>query len=499
MGFFVASASTKNELESKPARVVIMDEARQYRTDAIPRAKKRFRSYKDNYKCVIITTPDQAGDNIDKEHASGTMREWMIPCDCCGTKFKFFWSGDQGHEHGGLTWDSGPGFELDGEPIMAKIIPTIRFECPNPTCNRVWRDNPMDRRYIATANNTDPDEAWQQTNAEPTPGYESFRWEAAMVPWTNWWELVQEYLAAKTYFRDTGDAEPLKVFFRETRGMSWDERFLHLSEAKALDTRRVRYDVKAPQESIIRPPRPNVTNDPLANSNRFDEVARFMAIDVQGRPSLYFYYTIRSWARNGISRLLSYGIVHSAAEIDQKARDWGVTPKRIVLDSAYATADVYRMVVQSGNFWRAFRGDDLPEFRVRENGESFRRLYQIGKADPNIGTKTQNQFTIPLVTYAKWGALDRLDTFLHGRYGDFQVPEDISDAYMKQVTAYHRNPDKRSRKLWIKPHDKYPDHFASCEIMGITAANMMGLVEMAKPLQKDLESGATPQTVDSPI
>lgn len=487
MGFYVASAATKAELESKPARVVIMDEARQYRTDAIPRAKKRFRSYKDNHKCVIITTPDQAGDNIDSEHASGTMRQWMIPCDKCGTKFPFFWAGDPGYEHGGLQWDQTEGEELDGKPVMSKIIPTIRFECPNPACNRVWRDNPVDRRYIATANGTDPDIAWEQTNPEPTPGHESFSWEAGMVPWTNWWELVEEFINAKALLRDTGDPEPLKVFFRETRGISWDDRLMHLSEAKALDTRRVRYNVRAPQEYVIRPARPKVDPDPMAKLDKFDEVARFMSIDVQGRPSLYYYYIVRAWARNGVSRLLSYGTLHSRAEIDQTARDWGVHPKRVLIDSGYATKDVYQMVMQSGNLWRAMKGEDKAEFRVNENGKPVRKLWQISSADPELGTAAAGRVTIPLVIFAKYGALERLDTFLHGRYGDWQVPDDVSDSYMKQVTAYHRNPNRRSREQWKKPNDKYADHYASCEIQCITAANMMDLVEMARPIVRDAQ------------
>lgn len=479
LSLFVRSAHTKAELQSVPARNVVCDEAGQYSSDVIPQLRVRLRAYLRNGlgKFIIITTPESDEDFISQAYRSGTQRKWFIPCDCCGEEFVFFWHGDEGTDHGGLMWDETEETidSATGEPRLSKLLPTVRLVCPNAKCDRVWRDNEVDRRYIATANGKDPHGQFRATNEDADPGVESFAWEAGIAPWVTWASLVKAWFAAVRALKVLGDVEPMKEHIRKDRGKAWNERYRYITEAKTLRSRIVPYNPREVCATVVRPAR--FDGDPEAVLLPWDEDQRVMTVDVQATPAFHFRYVVRSLAPDAKSRLLDYGILHTVTELEHKEAEWEILGGRTFLDSGWAPSYVYKLCVKSGFRWNAMKGEDKDYFwqKADEGAKPYRALWNISEADANIGRGRRE--VLPLFLYAKYGALDRLDMFLKGIAGDWQCHPDTEEKYMREVTAYKRTDN--SKKRWDKGNR--PDHYASCEIMMATVANMGGLIENVPP------------------
>ena len=209
-------------------------------------------------------------------------------------------------------------------------------------------------------------------------------------------------------------------------------------------------------------------------------------------------WVIRAWGLGGRSRKIAHGIAWSLQEIRAISAEWNVKQDSVIFDSGAFTSEVYKYVVESGYRWKAFKADDRWSFKTE--GQEW--LYQISAADPAIGGKAQGTMRpIRLYVWAKYGALDRLLSMMHGYTGEWEIDEaGTDDEYARQVTAMGQRSvtDKRGRSHLEFYNKREDDHYCDCEQMQIIAASATNLFSLPLPLEEAAESRETAPEVAEP-
>lgn len=454
--FICAGSRSPQALQSTPFKFLILDEVRSYPKGALEMVFKRTRSFANHgYKRCIISTPGLEGDGVEVAYENGDQRVWYTVCDKCGHEHQLEW-GDK-DSVGGLKWDCTEETKPDGKWNLNKTLPTVRYECWNPECDRKWQDTARDRRDLRASG------YWKVLNPTADATSRSYHWNALLPSWTNWKDQVKEFLIADAQL-DEGDPIKMRDHITETRGIHWSDEFIMAKERKSIS-------------SVVEP------YDPAEIWK--DEVRRFMTVDVQEKGGRHYYYVVRAWGYSAHARLLSYGKVNSIEEIIQIQRNWNVPDSSMVFDSGgEAATDVYQWVIESGHAWKAMKGEDKDFF----NFEGTRYLYSSSSIAPAVGRKRQTKAAaarVRLYLYAKYGCLDRLDGLAKGRLGHWRCHSKTDEVYMRSVMAYRRSnkQDKAwQRKRWVQRSQH--DHFASCEIMQIAAADVCCLLDPA-PVEQE--------------
>lgn len=449
MALVLTGADTLGALQSTPYRWLILDEARSYKKGTLEGVAMRFRSYGANYKKIIITTPGEENDEVDHAWHEGDQRRWLVPCPKCGNEHEMEWGDDK--TVGGLKWDKNEATwnEKEGTWRWDALKASIRYQCWNPECDHAWREVYSDRKYISTHGR------WEAMNPDAPSNVRSYRWNALLPYWPMWELQVREYLLALQAM-DWGNYEPYKKHITETRGRAWCPAMRYLKKDDYLDDRRVDYDPRAVIEW---------------------EKKRFMTIDVQAKGGRHYRYVIRAWGEGMRSRRIAYGTAWSMDELKALAKEHRVSWRCMVFDSGAYTSEVYKYVVESGNQFKAFKGDDRWKFTV----EGVDMLYQLSQADPAIGTTNEGKVAkIPLYVWAKYGAIDRHLALMHGYIGQWEIPlEDEDEEYALQVTAIgqrsvtNRNGTRKKLEFYNKRDE---DHYADCEQMQVIAAASTNLL-----------------------
>lgn len=454
MPLVLTGADTLGALQSTPYRYLMLDEARSYKKGTLEGVSMRFRSYGATYKKVIITTPGEENDEVDLAWHEGDQRVWLVPCPKCGNEHEMEWGDDK--TKGGLKWDKNETTfdEKEGTWKWDALKATIRYCCWNPDCDHVWYPVNSDRKYISRTGR------WVPQNPDAPSNVRSYRWNA-LLPWWPLWELqVREYLLALQAM-DWGNYEPYKKHITETRGRAWTPSLRYQKKDDYIDARRVDYD-------------------PLALIEW--EVKRFMTVDVQAKGGRHYKWVIRAWGEQMRSRRIAYGVARTIDELKAQAKAHRVPWRCVAFDSSAFTGEVYKYVVDSGNQFKAFKGDDRTHYMV----EGQARLYQLSSADPAIGTTNEGKVPkIPLWVWAKYGALDRLMSMMHGYLGQWELPlEDEDDDYALEVTAMGQRSvtnktGTRKRLEWY--HKRDDDHFCDCEQMQVICADSTNLLSPPAP------------------
>jgi hypothetical protein len=261
-----------------------------------------------------------------------------------------------------------------------------------------------------------------------------------------------------------GDFAPLKDHWNETRGLPWSDRLRHQKEEKFVDERARVYARGSPWGL---------------------EKHRFLTVDVQAKGGRHFWCCVRQWGYGGVSRKLFFGKALSWEEVKQIQKTWFVPDINVAIDSAFATAEVYQQVVNSGYKWKAVRGEDKPYFIVPGPGNtSIKSQWDVSPVDPAIGTRDAGRVRpIPLYRFSKPGTLDRLFLMRYGELGDWQINSEVDDEpyaheYKLQVTAWDRRYRTNSKGEEIAEwYQKRPDdHATDCERMQIACADITGLL-----------------------
>jgi hypothetical protein len=193
----------------------------------------------------------------------------------------------------------------------------------------------------------------------------------------------------------------------------------------------------------------------------------------------HYWVVVRAWGRWGHSRKLHHEKVYTREELVRIQNEWGVDPKCVGIDSAYSTAEVYKLVVESGMQWKALRGEEK-QFFTHPDGR--KAIWTMSHFDPALGTAAQGRVQqVPLWLFSAPQTRERLVMMTYGDLGDWRIPEREENEYKRQVTAWERRYITEGRNTgkyeWYQK--RTDDHLEACERMQIGLAAMSGLLESA--------------------
>lgn len=448
MPFYFTGAGSKSKLQSKPIRWLFLDEVRNYPDGALEMALKRTRSFWNAHE-FIISTPDMVNDDVDMEFKAGDQRSFHIECPGCGGWVPYTFDG--------LKWDDNETTRPGGKWHFDALADTIRFECPQ--CHHAWPDMPHIRRGLAKGGK------FFAKNPNAPKSRVSFEWEAVLPPWVPWRSIVEEYLnALKAARADPPDLEPLKSFYNETRGLSWESALGIVDSFEFLDARKQDYDF----------------NDPWP-----EEVTRFMAADKQAKGGDHYWWVVRAFGKHGKSRLISYGRANTYDDLEQVRKDYGVKLVNAMIDTGYRASEVYRFCQKLG--WKAFKGDNtdaythtIPDPQNPSKTRVVRRIWMRSHVDPAFGTRMQGKVhLIPLYRFSGESTKDFHAEFMRGLVGDWTLPAGVGPDYLQQVTAEVRIAveDTKGRIRYEWRQTRPDNHLLDCELMILIAAVISKLVQ----------------------
>lgn len=457
--FRIAGADTKAALQSLPYRYLFLDEVRQWRPGTLEMVGKRTRSFPHNYKQFMISCPDMEGDMMDRAFQAGSQEHWYVRCRNpeCGHEQELRWG--EKEKKGGVKWEKNEETCPGGRWNEDEVCKTLHYECE--ACGHQHRDirpGGSDRKWFCREGR------WIAHNPTAPSDYVSFTWNALLPHFTSWEDQLKEFLRASEALHN-GDFSPMKDHWNETRGLPWADRLRFAKEDDFLKARERAYLVGDPWEHEIR---------------------RFMTVDVQGKGGRHYWVCIRAWGHFGRSRKLHYEKVWNREDIVRLQNEWKVDPRCVGIDSAYSTADVYKLVVESGMQWKALRGEDKKFFTQPDGTKS---IWTMSHFDPALGTAMQGKVqNVPLWLFSKEATRDRLVMMQYGDLGDWQIPQETDLEYKKQVTAWDRRLTTNGRGVasyeWYQKRND--DHAEACERMQICMAAAAGLFSGAGPTQGTL-------------
>lgn len=264
----IIGANSPADLSSKPVRYIFMDETDRFPAsagtegDPIKLAERRTETYKWNRRIVKTSTPTIKGQSkIEADYMNGTQEEWHTECPYCHA-FSFIRFNDIKFEK--------EEFKNEHGDIDYKVT-SVGWECP--ICKRVIPEHQAKRQPAK----------WVSKNPKAIEnGIRSFRLNAFMSPWSDWKEIVWNFLKAKK------DPEKLKVFTNTVLGETWEVRISNGLDGK-LYMHREHYDAEVPTGVLV----------------------LTMGIDTQDNR---LEYEVVGWDRDGQSWGINRGVIPGRAD-----------------------------------------------------------------------------------------------------------------------------------------------------------------------------------------
>lgn len=465
--FYVVGADSPLSLQSHPIRYLFLDEVRSWKPGALEMVAKRTRSFRHTYKKMIVSTAGNAHDELHQAFLKGSQSTWEFHCPNCHEPSDFGW-GDV-KSPGGLKWES---HKIHGQYDWDRLLRTVRYVCPH--CQASWHDTEYNRKLIAQSGR------WKDNSESHKSSIRSYQWNSLLPWWPSWHEAVQEFLETKAALA-WGGWQRFRTHICETRGEPWTDDRRHEDSETILSDRVGKYTVEDYETFAAALYSKRVADDrqPIIYPDRWEEARRIMTVDVQGQPARHFWFVVRSWNRNGGSRLLDEGRLWGWDEIESKRQQWSVHPNYVCIDSGHFTSEVYDQVLRHRCQWKAFKGDDKDGFIVQDRqGNRVKTIWQASSADPGIGTVNSGRMPrISLFLFSKPSTIDRLDLFLKGAVAGWEIHPGASEEYRTQVTAYYRQERLNAQGVPVfEWRSKRNNHLADCERMQIAAAAINNLL-----------------------
>ncbi|EIQ01062.1 bacteriophage tail assembly protein [Opitutaceae bacterium TAV1] len=469
MLFEIVGSNSKAKLQSRSRRYLLCDEVRNWPKWALPMAKMRVRTWW-NSRILILSTPGDEKDVLHNEWLAGSQEHWHVPClnpAGCDYRGPLEWENVRA-EHPQtrkcVKFRDVPGVvDEDGRWDFDALAPHIRYVCPR--CGYMQRDEPQARWRIMSEG------VWVSHNPKAPKELKSYTWNALLPFWVKWRDLVQKYVMAQVDL-DHGNHDPMKTFVTESLGRPWEDRLRFAVSEGYIDDRVS--DFTAP----------------------FNEVRRFLSIDVQGKGGRHFYWSVHAFAPGGAQRVLAWGKAWSVEELRSLAATYAVPAQNIVIDSGHWASEVYGYVMESGvlpdgNYaWKAMKGDKAPFYRLGE----LRLPYTWTFVDPFLGTNQANRVRpIRQLLFSKSSMLDRAEACMRGIGPSLELPNDgdMLHEYKMQLTAYERMERiKANGVVEVEWTQKRPDdHWGSCFRQALVAAMATGLMDVVnEPQQNAIKS-----------
>ena len=450
---FYCIAAKPSKAQSKRVKILVMEEPHCYEAGMMSAFEKRVEGVKDP-KIVTLSTGSVIGDESDEAFIAGSCEEWQVPCPHCGTYQTMI---DSRERLLGQLDDEVK--DKDGDYTWSKITPTVRYNCIK--CNEDW---PSDDKFRKEQSQKG---IYTATNFNAPSDHRSFHMEAQGVHYFPLHQLFMEKIKSVQAYK-RGAIEPFKDYMQKRRAMAWDESPSDGDDDAAFERSK---------------------GDYLKGEEYEHEISRFMCVDNQaGKASkgeyAHRWFVCRSFGEYE-SRLIDEGKITTWEEVEERRKELGVEPGRVLVDCAWDTPNVQAVCVKYG--WQGLWGDTTNKnsFPHHDQVMTPKGLAQVTRHLPfskvqighvGIGTSGQQR----QARYFFWCNKPIKDMWhrLKGGHTTYKwsVPADISLEYKAQTNVeFKRQTTVKStgKKVWewFFPKSK-ANHLTDCDQMCLVAAIM---------------------------
>ena len=445
MTLWLLGAYNKTNLQRRSIRWLFGDETWRWPVGHMAEAEARTTAFGWLGKCVFMSQGGEENDDTHRKFETTDMREWHYKCPKCGKYIPYKWEN--------VEWDDNCKDE-NGEYDFSKINHSTALKCPE--CGEYFEDSDRMRRIL------NKDGKFIALNQNASKENVGFHWNALAS--MSWGKLAELYLRAKIATRK-GDSSLFQQFYQKRLALAWRE----FAEDYRLEIASGSYnsgDVWDEEAGF------NKLGEIIAPPFAENEVIaplRIMSVDVQMN---CFYLVVRAWSINGSSRLLWHEKVLTWEDIEEIQKRFKILDNLVFVDAGYNSFEVYKHCGERN--WIALMGDNRANFFHRlPNGKTVLRFYSPVKH-------------IFISRYVKcrmhfWSNLNVKDTLARIRRNQnpsdgatWEVPTDISEAYLKQMESEHRI-KKGNSWIWEQIGNR-PNHYLDCEAMNCAGALMLKIV-----------------------
>jgi phage terminase large subunit GpA-like protein len=438
----------ENNLQRLSLRTVIVDEAWLAPRGHLAEAAARLQAFSWLGRAIYMGQGGRTGDEFSALYQASDQREWHMSCPSCGHLQPWRWEFVRYPEDAKVNgiWD------------LNKVEAGTTYECSG--CRVRLKDSPGVR---AEANDPKRGAGFKATNQAATWGTVGLHWNCLIN--SSFGKEGAKMLKAKEAFDAYGDEEPRRIWKQKRLAQPWSEEggaMTALVEAGDYGLA----DIWQNEAWIT--PTAKITDSSIGIPEH-SVPFRSLAIDCQRG---YFWAEVRSWARNGSSRLRWFGRVETWNGLDDLAKMHQVSRALVGVDSGDNTQEVYAQTAKRG--WKALRGSGQNDFAVSDGqGKTTRRFYSDKQRIIVPGLRERAE----LIVYGNLPAKDFLAGLRNRRLHTYA--RDVSDEYVKQLTSEVRVTDSRSGKpIWILPESnrQIGNHAFDCAIMGLVLAVRWGVI-----------------------
>lgn len=314
MSLYIHGPSEKR-LQSKSIMNIFGSELWLWPQGSLDWAKKRTKHFfkYDMSKIILESQGGTEDSELDMAFQKGTMEYWHVPCPKCN---HYFIPDIEHMNCSGSAWNQLRDIKNeDGTYNYGLLEEKLTMQCPE--CKHMWQDSEQVKAMWSEKGK------YVQLNPHPVKGHKSFSWNSFVFD--PWMDIVYEFIEA-TRMQKKGMNENLLNFFQQrlAKNISIESLYAKNKFVKA----DVNYNPKERWEG---------------------EVVRFLTIDCQEDK---FVCLVRAWKKNGDSRLLWYGYLHTEDELLEKQKEWGVP--YVWIDTGHRTKLVYEMCIR--NKWFGVKG-----------------------------------------------------------------------------------------------------------------------------------------------
>lgn len=410
MTLWTLGQNNLRNLQRRSICYVFGDETWQWERGRMAEVEARTTAFT-NGKCIFMSQAGKAEDDTDIAWTASDQREWTWTCPNCGNEWQ-------------------PAIEHFNEQ-------NATMTCPH--CKTVFEDNEFNRF------NLNKTAKFVKKNKNAVLGKVGFHWNSfSTMPWK---DIASIYQSAKLS-SERGDDLPLEQFYQKRLATVWNASYHSTPRAQPQNQNAIGFKTNQDwsDEGVIE-----------IRGNRTP--LRFLTVDVQKD---YFYFVVRSWTRDGRSRLRDCGIAQSFEDLLNVASRHSVFNTFSGIDSGFNTDDVFKHCAIHG--WTALRGDSRNEWAFRYGNKTVYKIFS-----PKEITQVAPRQYAARHFYSNTRCKDILANLIE-KQDRWQLPDNIPQNYTKMLSSEKKN----EKGVWEQIGHR-PNHYWDCEVMQVAIASMVGL------------------------
>jgi phage terminase large subunit GpA-like protein len=208
-----------------------------------------------------------------------------------------------------------------------------------------------------------------------------------------------------------------------------------------------------------------------------------VTVDVQ-KNSLY--YVARGWGPRATSYLLDWGqlygeVIHD--EVWSALADYitntvcGFPVRLVLIDSGFRPGKKDEIPQNKVyDFVRRFRGDKV--FATKGSSHTMQKPLRVSKQEiTSKGKALRYGINLLILDSGYWKSWvhERLH-WEKGQLGDWYLPQDVDDEYMKQIISESKTRLSSGKVIWVEHSSK--NHFLDCEALQAAAAHLLNVARI---------------------